>query len=142
MTPERKLAARKEVERLFREEQVRAGRAEPPERPEVERWPALPGQAVGDAKDELVRIREAGFDPVRWKDDPKYRDLPGMAKLAEQWVSETARRGKKPPATPGPSQAEYERDGEKLNAEAHNAGIDREIGELAGRKRVVQGTEQ
>lgn len=59
---------------------------------DVERWPALPGQVRGDAKDEETRIREAGFDPERFRDDPEYQGRPEIQALAAKYVRVAAPR--------------------------------------------------
>jgi hypothetical protein len=61
---------------------------------DVDRWPPMPGQTKGDAKDPLTRIREQGFDPDRFRDDPEYAGRPQIRKLAEEYVKVAAPRQK------------------------------------------------
>jgi hypothetical protein len=99
---------------------------------DVDRWPALPGQTRGDAKDPLVQILEKGFNPERFRADPEYQARPEIQALGEKWlriVSERERAARVAARTEGHEQATYE---------ANKSALER--GEQAARLEVDRNT--
>ena len=102
---------------------------------DVDRWPPMPGQTKGDAKDPLVRIREQGFDPDRFRDDPEYAARPQVRKLAEEYVRVAAPRQKAEETAEMVATSKYvAAHKDMMQAQLRRAEIDRQIARLTAER--------
>ncbi len=107
--------------------------------PDVERWPAEPGQVRGDAKDEETRILERRSEE-RFAVDSEYQSRPEVQKDMERLVAiRAARKAAAPVRSPegAPTQEEYDKNRDDILRGEKIANADREIEEAKTRRAIL-----